>query len=881
MRRGKFAGVLVLTMLVVVVAISVMGQADNTAIKQECDWQPGDEFKMHYPQLPDEAGWDVNGTWPSVLADDWECTETGYVKDIHFWGSWRNGLTGLIDSFRIEIYTDIPAAANPDGYSKPGDLLWQKFVRDWEEAVYQPGVYEGWFDPSTGEILPNDHMEFFQYNVCLEQADWFVQEAGTIYWLSITAYVELTAETYTWGWKSTLDHFNDDAVWRDDAVGTDWIELYEPIVSDPIVNEFYVAIDPAGMFLGGGGTDYYGDGWYFYPMEDWWNIWFYDHPYDDTRMKEVILEFDVFPIDPGAPGYFEIAVNWSTDLWSIEFPDDSMPPLPGVDEMLYIGRATVFASEMYEGHYTFDYVIPEYNPEWVSVDVRGFNFEIPYGIILHDCLPQEPVSLDLAFVITGDPEEPAVDTVTCEPQDEFPHPPFYWYDVTPTQFGRCDFHVVTYDSIAANYTDWIEPAGWTHSIHKVGSEWWISWWSPGCVNPIFSTFRFGYTNYNRSEWAHWTTTVDGTSDPFGSIVDSSGRHAGELDGYGYRVHSPYYDEDELGACCVPDGRCLEIGREYCEYLGGTFSGEGTMCLGDQNGNGIDDACEHWTPDDPYKMHYPQLPDEAGWDVFSMPPFVLADDWMCTETGWVKDIHFWGSWLDDEIGRVQAFIISIYTDIPADPPQIPYSKPGVKLWEFEVYDYAVLPIDPPTLEGWYDPTQGFFIPENHQSYFQYDVYLPEQMWFWQEEGTIYWVSITAVVDEQYPGLWGWKSSIEHFNDDAVWGYLLDDVWMELYEPPDFMISLDLSFVITGGEPCDAEIGNADGVGIIDIDDCVYLIQYLFASGPAPIPYTVASGDADCNCFVDIDDVVYLITYLFQSGPAPCTCEEWVALCGSLH
>ena len=24
------------------------------------DWVPADGHKMHYPQLPDEAGWDVN-----------------------------------------------------------------------------------------------------------------------------------------------------------------------------------------------------------------------------------------------------------------------------------------------------------------------------------------------------------------------------------------------------------------------------------------------------------------------------------------------------------------------------------------------------------------------------------------------------------------------------------------------------------------------------------------------------------------------------------------------------------------------------------------------------------------------------------------------------
>jgi len=58
-------------------------------------------------------------------------------------------------------------------------------------------------------------------------------------------------------------------------------------------------------------------------------------------------------------------------------------------------------------------------------------------------------------------------------------------------------------------------------------------------------------------------------------------------------------------------------------------------------------------------------------------------------------------------------------------------------------------------------------------------------------------------------------------------------------------------------------NADGV--IDIGDVVYLINYLFRSGPAPVP--LEAGDDNGDGIVDISDVVYLINYLFKSGPAP--------------
>ncbi|KKL14622.1 hypothetical protein LCGC14_2513840, partial [marine sediment metagenome] len=62
------------------------------AIPSFADWPDTDDHKMHWPQLPDPFGWDVfagttaDGT-QKVLADDWLCTQSGPVDDIHFWGS--------------------------------------------------------------------------------------------------------------------------------------------------------------------------------------------------------------------------------------------------------------------------------------------------------------------------------------------------------------------------------------------------------------------------------------------------------------------------------------------------------------------------------------------------------------------------------------------------------------------------------------------------------------------------------------------------------------------------------------------------------------------------------------------------------------------------
>jgi hypothetical protein len=63
------------------------------------------------------------------------------------------------------------------------------------------------------------------------------------------------------------------------------------------------------------------------------------------------------------------------------------------------------------------------------------------------------------------------------------------------------------------------------------------------------------------------------------------------------------------------------------------------------------------------------------------------------------------------------------------------------------------------------------------------------------------------------------------------------------------------------------GDADGNGIVNISDAVYLISYIFGGGPAPLPDS--AGDADCNGIVNISDAVYLIAYIFGGGPAPCS------------
>ncbi len=62
------------------------------------------------------------------------------------------------------------------------------------------------------------------------------------------------------------------------------------------------------------------------------------------------------------------------------------------------------------------------------------------------------------------------------------------------------------------------------------------------------------------------------------------------------------------------------------------------------------------------------------------------------------------------------------------------------------------------------------------------------------------------------------------------------------------------------------GDSDHSGALTISDAVYIINYIFGGGPAPVPVTLA-GDADCSGSIAIADAVYIINYIFGGGPYP--------------
>jgi len=194
------------------------------------------------PQL--NGGVDVKGSRNGfVLADDFYCTYSGPITDIHIWGSWLNDVHGTITNFWLGIYDDVPAVTNlaigPVTPSHPGtNLLWQQsfLPGQFAENPYAPAV-ETFYNPSNQVVLGNDTQAWYY---CFYPANPFVQQGSvafpTNYWLAARA--QLAPDGTTYGWKTTTTPYNDAAVWG--TVGPsglpngNWQPMTNPPTQQPI-----------------------------------------------------------------------------------------------------------------------------------------------------------------------------------------------------------------------------------------------------------------------------------------------------------------------------------------------------------------------------------------------------------------------------------------------------------------------------------------------------------------------------------------------------------------------------------------------------------------------------------------------------------------------
>jgi hypothetical protein len=131
-----------------------------------------------------------------------------------------------------------------------------------------------------------------------------------------------------------------------------------------------------------------------------------------------------------------------------------------------------------------------------------------------------------------------------------------------------------------------------------------------------------------------------------------------------------------------------------------------------------------------------------------------DDFRCPGNMPITSIHWWGSYSQWQSlflppDGPDAWQIAFWANTPADA-YVPYSRPGIRLQQFEV-----------TPEQVYSEWAGFdhFPNEPQDSCFRYSLTLDPTDYFWPDlyDGDIFWISITALYRTQKPDhQWGWKT-----------------------------------------------------------------------------------------------------------------------------
>ncbi|HRY33433.1 MAG TPA: GEVED domain-containing protein, partial [Bacteroidales bacterium] len=205
------------------------------------------QLYMHFAQTPDitPTGIDIHSRIPLQVADDWQATATGPVTEITIWGGWLYDVYGQAAIFTLEIYSDVPAIGGSP--SHPGNLLWQH--------TFNPGTYpapgatmtqgEYYYNPLTQFLIFPGNMMVWAYVFPISQAQAFMQTAGSIYWLCLT--VNTSDDLFSFGWKSSLDHWNDKAVWKQQG-GNIWTPLVypptHPMMGQPVDLAFLIKGPP-------------------------------------------------------------------------------------------------------------------------------------------------------------------------------------------------------------------------------------------------------------------------------------------------------------------------------------------------------------------------------------------------------------------------------------------------------------------------------------------------------------------------------------------------------------------------------------------------------------------------------------------------------------
>jgi len=184
-------------------------------------------YPLKWLQVPEQDDKGVDVSLATPLADDFRCDQSGPITDVHIWGSFFRDVLppegpGSM-TLTLTIYADVPVSATND-YSHPGRALWSRTFNPGQyQAANNYSTPEWWHDPVTGLWQPGADTNMYQFDFYIDPTNAFDQVEGTIYWLGVSNNAVGPAN-FSFGWKTTGPHWNDDACWQD-AAGV-WHDLH-------------------------------------------------------------------------------------------------------------------------------------------------------------------------------------------------------------------------------------------------------------------------------------------------------------------------------------------------------------------------------------------------------------------------------------------------------------------------------------------------------------------------------------------------------------------------------------------------------------------------------------------------------------------------------
>jgi hypothetical protein len=62
------------------------------------------------------------------------------------------------------------------------------------------------------------------------------------------------------------------------------------------------------------------------------------------------------------------------------------------------------------------------------------------------------------------------------------------------------------------------------------------------------------------------------------------------------------------------------------------------------------------------------------------------------------------------------------------------------------------------------------------------------------------------------------------------------------------------------------GDANNDGDVNVSDAIWIVNFIFISGPEPDPW--AAGEVNCDGSLNVSDVIWIANYVFGTGSNPC-------------